>query len=507
MLTSFSSSAEAKGLGDLARNATGKTFGDDLDHALHLLSESTLDAPSTLPAARSGAPTLEFSSPGGRRLSFESIPQVQEPSSAGERSEISASDHSSFQLTFGTRSESSSSLAARLRDLSSVPISRHGSASPSRISRPVLIGSSNADVSRFISRIGKLPHTSETTDFDGSPESTVASPRAPELDYHAFEYMLAQRLHPPDHFSTAGDSVRTHVSAESDAADAHQAEIERLRRVEVELRQQLEIERLRGVEADLRAELDAQRKRRKEEERRQMQSEYEADGPASGNSDVDPRGPTLRKRSVGSSAYSRSSFPGQSDLSAWDAGRQDRQNSTTTAGSSAYGSEHGAKLSPLSPPVMSLSRQASSKFSSGPSTPLDEEDATSYMRPRSSSRSSYLGSRPTGLAGDYGMAQPLASPVRPATKLSLGPPPAPPPTTLPPPPPVTSAEMSRHFFESGMAHEGGTRSYNRRPSASLETLNERPTGSGRGRAALLRQFVVPPPITVPPPSGPLPVPE
>jgi hypothetical protein len=485
-------------------------FGDDLDHALHLLSGSTLGASSTIPDTRSGAPVLEFSSPGGRKRSLESIPQ--KPSSAGERSEVSVSDHSSYQLD--TRSDSSSSLAVRLRELSSVPISRNGSAPPSRVSRPVLIGSSNADVSRFIYPAGTLPRAGDTADFTGSPEPTAVSPRAAESDYRAVENMLAQRLHPrsplSDHFSSAGDSVRTHVSAECDTADPHRAEIERLRRVEVELRQQLEIERLRAVETSLRAELEVQRRRREEDERRQMLPEYDDDGLLSDDSDVDPRGPTPRHRSVGSSTYSRGSFAGQSDLSAWDAGRQERQNSTaTTIGSSVHGPDKecgSVKASPLSPPLTSLSRQPSSRFSSGPSTPLDEEEAASYMRPRSSPRCSYLGSRPSGLiAGDKGLALSLASPIRP-TKFSLGPPPAPPPVTLPPPPSATSAEMGRNLSDPGMVHETGTRSYTRRPSATLATLNERPTGSGRGRTAMLRQFAIPP-ITVPPPSGPLPVPK
>lgn len=386
-------------------------------------------------------------------------------------------------------------------------MTRDGSSSPAHISRPVLTGSSNADVARYIKPSGTLPPFGDT-DVYGSTEPTSVAPRATESDYHAFENILASRLHArsplSDRFSMVDNSVEALALAELDVAEQHRAEIERLRRVEVELRQQLEIERLRAVESDLRAELKAQRKRREEQQRWQVRPDYDHDGLASDDSDVDPRGPTPRNRSIGSSAYSRSSFAGQSDMSAWDASRN-RQNSATTAGSSGYGSERefGLKATSVPPPVTSLSRQASSKFSSGPTTPLDEEDAASIMRPRSSSRSSCISGRPSGLVGDYGMAPPLASPVRPA-KVRLGPPPAPPPATLPPPPP-TSVETSRNHSDP-VLHDGGTRSYSRRPSATLGTLNERPMGSGRGRAALLRQFAVPP-ITSLPPSGPLPLPK
>lgn len=57
--------------------------------------------------------------------------------------------------------------------------------------------------------------------------------------------------------------------------DPHKMEIERLKRVEAELRSQLEIERLRAVEADLRNQLETQRQRREEEDRRRLEAQIE----------------------------------------------------------------------------------------------------------------------------------------------------------------------------------------------------------------------------------------
>lgn len=216
-------------------------------------------------------------------------------------------------------------------------------------------------------------------------------------------------------------------------------------------------------------------------------------------------------RSSASSTYSgysaRDSFAGQSDASsfqgydrsAWDtaSGRQDRQGSNTTVGSSVYSDKEQLRSSPLSPPVaINLSRRASSRVSSGPPTPVDEE---------SSSRSSFVGPRPSSLAPDYGGSSSTLSSPSHARHYKLAPgTAAPPPSLSLPPPPYggpTSVEMGRKLSDPG-SQDSASRAYVRRPSAGLETLNERPSGSGRSRAAMLRQASVP--LGTPPPSSGLP---
>lgn len=195
------------------------------------------------------------------------------------------SDHSSYQMTFdsgGTRSTSVSSFAAQLREPASAPLSRDLSASSMYITRPVLVASSNNDLAHLVQPAHTLPSPRDTDDFRGGSRPTAATSRT--SDYTAFEAMLSQRLHPhspmSDRFSTAGDSTRTFATSSSAAAapepepvDSHRAEIERLKRVEAELRSQLEIERLRAVEAELRGQLEQQRQRREDDERRRQQIE------------------------------------------------------------------------------------------------------------------------------------------------------------------------------------------------------------------------------------------
>lgn len=474
-----------------------------------------------------------------------------------------------------SRPESISSFY-QARDSESSPMRRESSRSSDYITRPVLVGSSNAEVAHLVHQPDALPSALHLQDFAGSPLSTnahrPASPQAHQSDYQAFEKMLTHRrtdgplsptsFNSSNRHSSAADSSLTYATWSSTPevetpVDPHKMEIERLKRVEAELRSQLEIERLRAVEADLRNQLETQRHRREEEDRRRLEAQIEGlrrgqgererglVGPkeqvfpawrsrviigltnplnvlsstGSDDSDVDPEGPASRTRRVHSgpsnldlpsstmpSHYNlnsaRNSIATYSDSSSsghdryWDKER-DRQGSATTVGS-YYSDKESLRNSPFSAPT-ALSRRGSSKFSSGQTTPIDEEDGALFHHPvRSISRGSN-GPRHSGLGVDYGSSSAtLTSPSRHKMSTSpLGPPP-PAPSTLPPPPPIsyggsTAAELGRKVSDPISLD---SRSYTRRPSGTLRTLDERPAESTRTTA---RQGAVPAfPL---PPSG------